>query len=85
MSNFYTRECMAEKNFEITFGTDNREDFEAVQELCRKLIGHSKSEQKDCRDCVHWNDCPCGKTGHEKGTSIGYSIGECKEYSRKIF
>lgn len=44
MSNFYTRECMTEKNFEITFSTDNREDFEAVQELCRKLIGHSKDK-----------------------------------------
>ena len=35
---------------------------------------------KDCRDCVRWETCPCGKTGHEKGTSIGYSIGECKDY-----
>lgn len=35
---------------------------------------------KDCRNCKKWNECPCGKKGHENGTSIGYSIGECKDY-----
>ncbi len=35
---------------------------------------------KDCRDCVEWDTCPCGKEGHEKGTSMGYSSGECKWY-----
>ena len=34
----------------------------------------------DCRDCNKWETCECGKQGHDKGTSIGYSIGECKEY-----
>ena len=38
---------------------------------------------KDCRDCKQWNECPCGKRGHENKTSIGYSIGECKEYKEK--
>lgn len=37
-------------------------------------------ESEDCRDCKKWEDCPCGKEGHENGTSIGYSIGECKNY-----
>ena len=36
---------------------------------------------KDCRNCVHFEECPCGKQGHEKGTSFGYSIGECKDYN----
>lgn len=44
MSDFYTRECTAENSYEITFRTDDRGKFEAVQELCRKLIGHSKDE-----------------------------------------
>lgn len=38
---------------------------------------------KDCRDCQKWETCPCGKPGHDKGTSIGYSIGECKDYEPK--
>lgn len=33
-----------------------------------------------CRDCKKWEVCECGKKGHENGTSIGYSIGECKEF-----
>lgn len=35
---------------------------------------------EDCRNCKKWNKCSCGKEGHENGTSIGYSIGECKDY-----
>ena len=38
---------------------------------------------EDCRNCEQWDTCPCGKEGHENGTSIGYSIGECKEYKPK--
>jgi hypothetical protein len=41
------------------------------------------TKNKDCRDCKKWNDCECGKKGHENGTSIGYSIGECKEFEVK--
>lgn len=33
----------------------------------------------DCRKCINLDSCPYGKTGHEKGTSIGFSAGECKE------
>ena len=52
--------------------------------------GHSEVEEiikaleqqpcKDCRNCKKWDVCPCGKEGHENETSIGYSIGECKDY-----
>ena len=34
----------------------------------------------NCRDCKKYEDCPCGKDGHESGTSQGYSIGECKDF-----
>ena len=37
---------------------------------------------KDCRDCTNWETCACGKTGHEKGTSQGYSIGECQYFEK---
>ena len=36
--------------------------------------------REDCRNCEKWNDCPCGKDGHKKGTAQGYSIGECKKF-----
>lgn len=38
---------------------------------------------KDCRKCQKWETCPCGENGHRKGTSIGHSIGECKDYKEK--
>ena len=38
---------------------------------------------EDCRNCTQWETCPCGKSGHEKGTSIGYSIGQCTEFKEK--
>ena len=41
------------------------------------------AEEKDCRYCDKWEECPCGKKGHDNGTSIGYSIGECKDYKHK--
>lgn len=41
-----------------------------------------KAERKVCicTNCKKWDECPCGKEGHINGTSIGYSIGECKDY-----
>ena len=45
---------------------------DAAEEECKSV--------KDCRNCKKWNKCPCGKEGHENGTSIGYSIGECQDY-----
>lgn len=38
----------------------------------------------DCRDCQDYDICPCGREGHDNGTSIGYSIGECRDYKRGI-
>ena len=35
---------------------------------------------KDCRLCKEFDECVNGRKGHENGTSIGYSIGECKDY-----
>ena len=34
----------------------------------------------DCRNCKKWDECECGRKGHENGTSIGYSVGECRDY-----
>lgn len=39
---------------------------------------------KDCRDCQQWETCPCEKPGHDKDTSIGYLIGECKDYEPNL-
>lgn len=38
---------------------------------------------EDCRNCKQYGSCPCGKRGHDNGTSIGYSIGECKDFEPK--
>ena len=38
--------------------------------------------EMDCRNCKEFEDCPCGKDGHESGTSQGYSIGECEPQER---
>ena len=37
----------------------------------------------DCRYCKEYENCPCGKDGHENGTSQGYSTGECKYFKLK--
>ncbi len=37
----------------------------------------------DCRNCEKWKECECGEKGHKNGTSIGYSIGECKDFEEK--
>ena len=37
----------------------------------------------NCVKCVHWKTCTCGEEGHRKGTSIGYSVGECKNYEER--
>lgn len=52
------------------------------EELKQILLNGIQKQQpyEDCRSCKKWDKCPCGKEGHENGTSIGYSIGECKEY-----
>lgn len=44
------------------------------------LISHSDLLCEDCRTCNKWSECECGEKGHKNGTSIGYSIGECKDY-----
>lgn len=35
---------------------------------------------EDCRTCNKWSECECGEKGHKNSTSIGYSIGNCKNY-----
>lgn len=50
--------------------------------MTKKNVLEYGDNLKTCKNCKHWDACPCGKHGHEKGTSIGYSIGECKEYEK---
>ena len=75
MSGFNTKERIDE--YEITFYTENREDFEKVQNLCRELIGHAKpaSSEGYCDTCKHNVGYPtsavcqgCGEfNNYEKG------------------
>lgn len=34
----------------------------------------------DCKTCNKWSKCECGEKGHKNNTSIGYSVGVCKDY-----
>ena len=42
MSGFNTKVRNKYGEYEITFYTENRQDFEKVQDLCRELIDHTK-------------------------------------------
>lgn len=57
-------------------------DFKGIEEL-NKAIKELEKQQNDCRSCKKWDVCPCGKKGHENGTSLGYSVGECREYEKQ--
>ena len=48
---------------------------------CPLDISELKGENPDCRNCDKWKTCENGEKGHTNGTSIGYSIGECKDYA----
>lgn len=60
------------------FAIDNDPDHDYCWDDVLTWLEAQQSE--DYRNCKKWNKCPCGKEGHENGTSIGYSIGECKDY-----
>ena len=53
-----------------------------IKELEKRIYALEQASS-DCRICKKWNECPCGKEGHENGTSIGYSVGECREYEQQ--
>lgn len=46
MNGFNTRVKNNHGEYEITFYTKNRKDFEKVQDLCRKLIDYNKLDIK---------------------------------------
>ena len=52
-------------------------DYDALR-IARKALEQEPCD--DCRNCKKWDDCECGRKGNINGTSIGYSIGECKDY-----
>ena len=47
MSEFITRCCVKENRFEIIFKTSSKEDYEKVEDLCRELMGHDKSNARE--------------------------------------
>ena len=54
----------------------------AAEYMLYDFVKNGKVQQPcdDCRNCQKWSECECGEKGHANGTSIGYAIGECKEY-----
>lgn len=63
-------------------------ELKALREVCTSKafdMAIKALEQKpcDCRSCKKWDECPCGKEGHENGTSISYSVGECRDYEQE--
>lgn len=65
-----------EEPIEIKYGEKNLVDFTKSE----YVESQEHDDNVDCRDCRKFEDCLCGKDGHESGTSQGYSIGECKEF-----
>ena len=59
-----------------------RDDYKGIMGYIDEVPNEALEQYtcEDCRNCKKWNECPCGKEGHENGTSIGYSIGESKNY-----
>lgn len=45
MSGFNTKEKNNNGDYEVTFYTDNYEDFKKVEEMCISLIGHNKQNE----------------------------------------
>ena len=52
----------------------------AIVKVFNNYISELKGENPDCRNCDKWKTCENGEKGHANGTSIGYSIGECRDY-----
>ncbi len=65
----------------MTWSIPTREEAEAyTQAYLAAQEAYFEESIDNCINCINYETCPCGKTGHEKGISIGYSIGECKDY-----
>ena len=65
---------------------NNRTEYSISMKELRELFDEHISELKgennpDCRSCDKWKTCENGEKGHANGTSIGYSIGECRDYA----
>ena len=52
----------------------------AIQIMDKHIAELKKENDIDCRNCDKWKTCENGEKGHANGTSIGYSIGECRDY-----
>ena len=71
-----------QEKFIQIFGIDAWQQTIVFGELAEQFKEYWTSlyNEMDCRDCKKYEDCPCGKDGHESGTSQGYLIGECKDF-----
>ena len=40
--------------------------------------------EEDCRECAHWETCPCGKVSYdEDSTTYRFGSAGCMEFDRK--
>ena len=71
-----------QEKFIQIFGIDTWQQMIVFSGLAKQFKEYWTSPyyEIDCRNCKEFEDCPCGKDGHESGTSQGYSIGECKDF-----
>lgn len=58
MSGFNTKNKNNNGEYEVTFYTDNYEDYKTVENLCRHLIGHDKPQEDWwlCGKCELYED-----------------------------
>ena len=61
-------------------GETYRTDYTNTMNYLKDKLSELKGENPDCRNCDKWKTCENGEKGHTNGTSIGYSIGECRDY-----
>ena len=62
------------------YGHETKQYGDTMLALDMAIEALSAEPCEDCRTCNKWSECECGEKGHKNGTSIGYSIGECKDY-----
>lgn len=74
-----------QEKFIQTFGIDTWQQMIVFSGLAEQFKDYwtSPYNEADCRDCKEFEDCSCGKKGHDNGTSQGYSIGECEDFKPK--
>ena len=75
-----TKHDILETFKDIDFMYNDSTRLDTLSRMIDELLYEQETEKHDCRDCWHWLTCPNGMRGHILGTSIGFSIGECKDF-----